>query len=348
MASICRTLASWALMLSRRWVAAASSRSDSERIRSTRATASATICSAFCSASAISWADLASGLAGGPVGLGPQLFGVLLGGPELRLGLRGALLEVLLGLVPPLGQRLLEVVGRLRRLGPLLLVDRLGLLPAGDGLPVRLVHQLLGRPLGVLDDPGRLALGADPGLGGVPVGVGPGLGGAGLEFGELAPDLDGGRRADLGRLVAGQGEDLPDPLTEVGEGRLGRLDGRLGGGLPSGCLGRGQLLGAAGLGGGLLLGGLHRAGEFGDPPLDLLRVVTPHDGTELLPAAVAHSALIISSSRKRELVASISSVSPATSAAGCGRLSFWPPGVRPGCARPTGRLIRLCSAGPDG
>jgi len=47
-ASICRTLASWALMLSRRALAAESSRSDSERIRETRACASLTMCSACC------------------------------------------------------------------------------------------------------------------------------------------------------------------------------------------------------------------------------------------------------------------------------------------------------------
>src|SRR6185503_17960796 len=94
--------------------------------------------------------QIAGGLGAGPLGLGPDLLGVLLTGPQPLLDGGGALPEVLLGLGPPLGQGLLEVVGRLGRASPLLLVDRLGLLPPGGGLPVRLVQQLLGTALGVL------------------------------------------------------------------------------------------------------------------------------------------------------------------------------------------------------
>ena len=139
-ASICRTLVSWALMLSRRCVAAASSRSDSERIRSARAMASATICSAFCSDSASRLADLRLASAAVRSASARSCVDVLLGGGELLLGGGGALLEVGLGLVASRGERLLEVSRGLGCLGPLLLVDRLGLLAPGRRLAVGVVE----------------------------------------------------------------------------------------------------------------------------------------------------------------------------------------------------------------
>ena len=234
-------------MLSRRWVAAASSRSESVRIRSAearaslsrlsaRSSASRTICRACASAASCSrWADAAG------------LLDPLQDRVELRLGGGLLLAELGGGALPALGQGGLEVSGGLRGVGALLLERRLTLLPQRGGVPLGRVALLIGGPPGVGEDPGAFGLGVATVLLGVLVGLVADSDG-GL-VGELAGllGLGLGHVAHLPGLHLGQAEDLADPLAEVLERRLlggADLRGRRGGLLQPG-LGLGGALPAA-------------------------------------------------------------------------------------------------------
>ena len=171
-ASICRTLTSCWLMLSRRWVAAVSSRSDSARIRSAVARASSTSASArevaSCTSRAASaWACSSSRR---PCARWLSTWARIDSSWAWVAGL--LLLELRGRTPPPLGQRGLEVRGGGRRLGALLLVERLGLLPVGRGIALRGLAFLLGGSLRVVEHP--LGLGLH--LAEVPLGVLLGLG----------------------------------------------------------------------------------------------------------------------------------------------------------------------------
>ncbi|WP_418606111.1 hypothetical protein [Georgenia sp. SUBG003] len=134
----------------------------------------------------------------------------------------GAAREVVLGLLAALRQRGLEVRGRLRGAGALLLEDRLGLLAPHGGVVRGLVEDVVGLAAGVLEGAGRVGLGGTAGLRGVALGLRAQT--LDLLRGLPAPLLDlrpGGLPQLLG-LLLGQLEDGADPGAEVRPRRLRR------------------------------------------------------------------------------------------------------------------------------
>ena len=287
-----RTLLSWAVMLSRRAVAAASSRSESRRTRSACSLAEVT----RARASARAFSRTPRGLGGLALavllGLAGQEVGALLHGGEglVLLGhLRG---ELGGGLLAALAERALEVGGGCGGGGALLLEVGLGLLAAGRGLAGGVVDDRVGLLLGPRERLGGVDVGARAHLLGVPVGLGAHEGG--VLVGGPAGLLDVGGRglAHRGGLLVGEAEHGADPLAEVGEGRGSRPGGpaprgrrRCGAGVSSSAAERlvrlaqlGQLDGALGR---LLAGGLGGLLEGGDVLVDLDGVVAAEDGGEL-------------------------------------------------------------------
>ena len=168
--------------------------------------------------------DAGLGLAPGAFHRGLRV--AVAGGHRVELGLRGRLLglELRRRLLAALGQRRLEVGRGLRRLGPGVLVERLGLGAAGGRVALGGVALGLGRGPRVGDEPATLGLGVAAGLVGVAVRLS--AHGPGLRLGVLLQRLDLADHAvaDLGRLGLGEGQDLADPLAEVGVRRsLGLL-----------------------------------------------------------------------------------------------------------------------------
>ena len=277
-ASICRTLVSWALMLSRRWLAAASSRSESARIRATWARASPTMLAAWLLGLLDEPAVLAHRLVVHLLGVGARLVDV---GLELGEPLPGVLHlggEVLLRRGPAPGQGGLEVGGGLGGLGALLLEDRLRLLEPGGRVALGRVEPVVGPSAGVLEHARGLGLGVGPGLLGVLVGVA-----------ALARDLVGDLAAlvveqgaaaveQVARLVLGEAEDLGDPLAEVLERRRAGLRAARVGGLAALLLEHADALGElVGVRAGLL--GLLR--QLLHALVDLRGLVAAQDDTEL-------------------------------------------------------------------
>ena len=169
--SIWRTLVSWALMLSRRWVAAASSRSDSARIRAAGLRGLAD--------------DRRRPAARPPRRSGgsraaprrsssPRWCASLDVAPRARPGCLASCIWVVKSSsarAAGAGQRGLEVGGGLGGLGALLLVDGLGLLQARGGVALGAVERGRRRCARVLEHPGRLGVGVAAPLVGVAVGL---------------------------------------------------------------------------------------------------------------------------------------------------------------------------------
>ena len=165
-----------------------------------------------------------------PAGLGLGSFLLLLSGGAvlhdltsqgIELGLGGGLVDLELGggLLTTLGQGGLEVGGGTGGVGPLLLVDRLALLPTRSCVALGGVAFLVGGPARVGEDAGAFRVGVAPALLGVLIGFVALLDG-GL-VGELADvlGLGLGLLAQLLGLQVGELQDLADPGAEMGEGR---------------------------------------------------------------------------------------------------------------------------------
>ncbi len=176
-------------MLSRRCVAAASSRSDSARMRSARATASATICSAFCSDS-VGESGPCAPPRRGLLALGAQPRHPLLRLGELLLGQRGSLLERLLGLVAALGQGLLEVRRGLGGLGRCCSSTVSASSRARGDLALGVVEHRIDRSMGVLEHASPFAVDGAAGFVGIAFGF---MAGRGDGRFELEPVVLGGR-----------------------------------------------------------------------------------------------------------------------------------------------------------
>ena len=203
-------------MLSRRWAAAASSRSDSVRTRSAAARASL---------SEVLGALL--GVQRRSAGPGPRPRPARAGRPPRVSSTRCRIASSCAWVaaccswnsaaraLPALGQGGLEVRGGLGRVGALLLEGGLGLLAQRGGVPLGGVALLVGGAPGVGQDPGAFGVGVAAALLGVLVGfVADRDGGLlGVLAGRL--DLGLGHLAQLPGLLLGQAEDLADPLAEM-------------------------------------------------------------------------------------------------------------------------------------
>ena len=115
-------------------------------------------------ASLAAWARVCLGVGAGALGELARLV-------EPGLGLGHLLGELVLGRAAASGQRGLEVGGRLRGPGALLLVDGLGLLQPDRRVALGAVAVLVGGLAGVLHDPGGLGVGLAVDAGGVAVGL---------------------------------------------------------------------------------------------------------------------------------------------------------------------------------
>ncbi len=160
--------------------------------------------------------------AGRLLGFCTKLGDLLLGCGQLLLGQRRPLLEDFLGLVAATGEGLLEVGRGLGGLRALVFVERLGFRTPRGGLPVCVVQQLIGCPLGFLDDPAGFPLRAGARLAGVSLRVGPKLDGGRFDLAQLVRYLGGGGGANLRRFLLGENQDLAHPVTQVGERGFGR------------------------------------------------------------------------------------------------------------------------------
>ena len=171
-ASMLRTLLSWAVMLSRRAVAAASSRSESRRMRSA--------CSLADETSAAASARAASSSRDASAALVRRSSSASRASRSARSWTAARAWSCVRHLRGELGGRLLAALaeGALEVGGgggggrPLLLEVGLGLLAAGGGLAGGVVDDRVGLPLGPRDRLGRVDVGARADLLGVAVGLG--------------------------------------------------------------------------------------------------------------------------------------------------------------------------------